>query len=420
MSHENISLPSARINHLLSPEVLVGRRLVVVGLGSVGFPAMQNLAMCGVSDWVLVDRDILSPENLVKHPGMRRDIGRLKTEIAEEWVLDRNPDATVERLDCDITSEEGREVLRKAIESAQAVLCCTDNQNTRLQINRTCLELSTPCVTGVVYRTGFGGDAFIYEPGKSGCYDCFLGSIKEVSIGRVLDDHRAFTEIEDEISKEIYGKRPDQKYGLSGLSIDIQMVSLLVARLALPALIGESVDESMLALFKGGGPELTRRENNLLWLPYDYRGPNEPSGVENKARWLDTSTGLRRGLRPHCSNCRADLSPWHYYCFNCGYHIPHTDDDRSDGVRDYALSDSPSAEVVLEWKDIRLPPLGLGVHHVSVISRRHLTDELVEGVDSETISTGNAKVVLQPFTMSANPILPDPDCGWCSNTEEAE
>ena len=78
------------------------------------------------------------------------------------------------------------------------------------------------------------------------------------------------------------------------------------------------------------------------------------------------------------------------------------------------------AEVVREWKEIRPPRNGLGVHHVSVISRRHLIDELVERDDSDTVSTGNAKVVAQPFTMSANPIMPDPDCGWCSNTEEAE
>ena len=439
MSHENSSLPSDRINHLLSPKALAGRRLVVVGLGSGGFPAMQNLAMCGVSDWVLVDRDILSPENLVKHPGMRKDIGRLKTEIAEEWVLDRNPDATVERLDCDITSEEGRAMLRNAIESAQVVLCCTDNQNTRLQINRTCLELSTPCVTGVVYRTGFGGDAFIYEPGKSGCYDCFLSQIKEVSIGRQLDDSRALTEIEDEIAQEVYGKRSDPKYGLSGLAIDIQMVSTLVARLALPALLEESVNESMLKLFKGGGDNLTRLETNLFWLPYDVRGPSKPPLPEEKTVWLDTTSGKRWGLRPHCGNCLADALGHNIHCHNCGFFLHWGDEEEVsassvsgygqdcnalDAIEDFVDNRSEwpdlDAQVVREWKEIGPPRNGLGVHHVSVISRRHLIDELVEGDDTETIRTGNAKVAALPFTMKANPIMPVPNCAWCSNTEGGE
>ncbi len=55
-----------RIDHILNPDALAGKRLVIVGLGSVGFPVMQNMAMCGVSDWVLVDCDRLDVDNLVK------------------------------------------------------------------------------------------------------------------------------------------------------------------------------------------------------------------------------------------------------------------------------------------------------------------------------------------------------------------
>jgi hypothetical protein len=292
-------------------------------------------------------------------------------------------------------------------------------------------------VTGVVYRTGFGGDAFIYEPGKSGCYDCFLSQIKEVSIGRLLDDSRALTEIEDEIAQEMYGKRSDPKYGLSGLSIDIQMVSTLVARLALPALIGESVDESMLKLFKGGGPELTRLETNLLWLPYNVRGPSKPPLPEEKTVWLDTTSGKRWGLRPHCGNCLADALAHNIYCHNCGFCLDWEDQEvTASSVFGYGqhceveefIQDSIDGdarpelvtEVVREWKEIPTLRQGLGRHHVSVISRRHLIDELVEGEDSDTASTGNANIVAQPFIMSANPVMPDPDCEWCSNTEEAE
>ena len=138
--------------------------------------------MCGLSNWTLVDKDILDEENLEKHIAMRKDIGRMKTEIAEEWIIDRNPDASVTRLDVDVTTTEGKKSLAAAIESADAVLCCTDNKNSRLQVNRICLTHKTPCVTGLIYRTGFGGDCFLYEPGKSACYDCFLDQATEVSL----------------------------------------------------------------------------------------------------------------------------------------------------------------------------------------------------------------------------------------------
>jgi molybdopterin/thiamine biosynthesis adenylyltransferase len=434
---KNNQLSSNRINHLISLEALKGTRVLVIGLGSVGFPTMQNLTMCGVSDWVLVDRDTLDLDNLVKHPGKREEIGKPKTEIAEDWILDRNPEAKVERLDCDITSSEGQSLLRNAISSANVVLCCTDNQNTRLQINRTCLEFSKPCVTGVVYRTGFGGDAFIYEPGASGCYDCFQNQIREVSIGRVLNDSRAITEIEDEIAEEVYGKRSDPKYGLSGLSIDIQMVSMLVARLALPAILGDSINESMLKLFNIGGPKLTRLETNLLWIPYDVRGPSKPPLPEVKTVWLDTNSGNRQGLRPHCGNCLADALPHNIYCHNCGFLLEWKDQEVSaSSIEGYGENfqieelikqsnddQTPPklvTEVVREWKEIPAPREGYGIHHVSVISRRHLIDELFEEDDLGISKTGNAKVATQPFSMVANPILPLRDCVWCSNSEDSQ
>ena len=56
---------------------------MIVGLGSLGFPAMQHLAMSGVHRWVLVDFDTYEEDNLVKHVGMRSDLGRLKIDVAK-------------------------------------------------------------------------------------------------------------------------------------------------------------------------------------------------------------------------------------------------------------------------------------------------------------------------------------------------
>ena len=95
----NSDSQNSRIGHLIQPQALVDKHLVVVGLGSGGFPVVQHLAMCGLSKWTLVDKDILDEENLEKHIAMRKDIGRMKTEIAEEWIIDRNPEASVTRLE---------------------------------------------------------------------------------------------------------------------------------------------------------------------------------------------------------------------------------------------------------------------------------------------------------------------------------
>ena len=50
----------------------------------------------------------MDEENLEKHPAMREDIGKLKTTIAKDWILDRNPSAQVNCLDIDVTTKKER------------------------------------------------------------------------------------------------------------------------------------------------------------------------------------------------------------------------------------------------------------------------------------------------------------------------
>jgi tRNA A37 threonylcarbamoyladenosine dehydratase len=81
------AIDSRRIDHLLTPSALQDKVVVVIGLGSGSFPAMQHLAMCGVSQWILFDKDVLDEVNLVKHPGMRKDLGKSKTVIGMQLVI---------------------------------------------------------------------------------------------------------------------------------------------------------------------------------------------------------------------------------------------------------------------------------------------------------------------------------------------
>ena len=161
---------TSRIEHLLEAGALKQKTLMVVGLGSLGFPAMQQLAMSGLKGWVLVDFDTYEEDNLVKHVGMRRDLGKLKIEVAKEWILDRNPSADVTCLPVNIATGEGGTEFNEALASCDALLVTTDNLNSRLVANRAACQHGIPMVVSTVFRTGFGGEAFLYHPATSGCY----------------------------------------------------------------------------------------------------------------------------------------------------------------------------------------------------------------------------------------------------------
>jgi len=395
-------MDSKRIEHLLNPDALQGKHLVVVGLGSGGFPAVQSLAMCGVSRWTLFDKDTLDEVNLVKHPGLRGDLGEKKTTLAERWIMDRNPNAIVVSHDVDITTTEGESLVASAVESADAVMVCTDNQNTRLILNDICVDARTPCIWGIIWRTGIGGNVMLYDPLKGGCFRCLHTIGDNVEIERMVEDARLVSEIETDLQEKQYGRDADPKYGLSGLSIDIQLISLLMARFTLSTLLNSYITEDFLDSL-GDSASTTRAETHMLSLPYDVRGPVEPQSCGETVRWWDSKSGKMFVRFPRCSNCDRDVDQRDNYCPRCGNGLIWDADEPRE-------SDIEYSEVIRTWIPMERPTSGHMINYVSIANRRMVIDELKLLDDGNKVRTGNVKVMLHPFTMTNATIEPTDEC----------
>lgn len=220
-----------RIQHLISPEDLHDSLVVQVGVGSGGAPANEHLTMNGIRRWVLFDPDSYDEINLVKHPRQRSEIGKLKVENQRSWILDRNPDSQVDIFAEDVLQSPR---FRDAVSAANLILCCADTQEARLFVNTVAVEMRRPCVTASVYRRGFGGEVYAYVPTISGCYDCMSRVAMEQ--GWNINE-----------SIELLPMEKDAIYGLnlrdfkaSGLSLDIQTIAIIQARIALDLLLSNS------------------------------------------------------------------------------------------------------------------------------------------------------------------------------------
>ena len=223
-----MSLKFDRIRHLLSPETLEHKHVLQVGLGSGGAPVSDHLTMNGVKWWTLYDPETLDEVNLVKHPRGRSGLGYAKVALQREWIIDRNPDADViARTDDVFTSPTFHEDAAEC----DLILSCTDKRSVRLFINDVAVKLHKPCITASVFRRGFGGEVYCYIPGFSGCFECMdnFAERSGLNINAKIDPNETERET-------IYG-RSIQEFQASGLSIDIQMISLLQARLALELLL---------------------------------------------------------------------------------------------------------------------------------------------------------------------------------------
>jgi len=394
---------NSRISHLLSPDSLQGKTLMIVGLGSLGFPAMQHLAMSGVHRWVLVDFDTYEEDNLVKHVGMRSDLGRLKIDVAKDWIVDRIPTARVECLPINITTGDGKESFREALKTCDVMMVTTDNKNSRLVANRMACELRIPMVVGTVYRTGFGGDSYLYDPASTGCFECFIDQSDSISIERTVAESKAAAETESAIQEARYGRIPDPKFGLSGLASDIASVAALVSRMTLSALIDASVNEEYLRATANNSAHLSTLESQMLAIPYDLRGGSEPPAQDERTVWLDTNDGQMYGTVPRCGNCGSVVNPVEDRC--CSWCGTVFDEDLA---KDIGVQ---HVEIQSAWRPIPPPPEGHGVNHVSIITRRHLIDD-VEFKGQEEHK--RLRIAFKPFQMQANYVPQSKDCAWCN------
>lgn len=135
-------------------------RVLVVGAGGLGSPVCLYLAAAGVGTIGIVDADTVSLSNLqrqiIHHTS---DIGRPKVESAAVKMKAINPHVNVVTVGEMLTPGNASSL----VESYDIVVDCTDNFDTRLLVNDTCVALGTPMVYGAVQR--MAGQIFTYLPG---------------------------------------------------------------------------------------------------------------------------------------------------------------------------------------------------------------------------------------------------------------
>ncbi len=164
--------------HILLDEIgiegqqkLLAARVLVIGAGGLGSPAVLYLASAGVGHLTIVDDDDVDLTNLqrqIAHTTAR--VGRPKALSASEAVAAINPDvrvtALIERVD------DAR--LAELAAASDVVLDCTDNFATRHAVNRACVAARVPLVSGAVIR--FDGQVSVFDPrGEDApCYSCLF------------------------------------------------------------------------------------------------------------------------------------------------------------------------------------------------------------------------------------------------------
>jgi adenylyltransferase/sulfurtransferase len=162
--------------HLLIPEVglrgqerLTASRVLVIGAGGLGSPALQYLAAAGVGTIGVVDDDVVDETNLQRQTIFRtEDVGVSKAIAAAARLHALNPLVDVAPHALRFEPSNARNLVREF----DVVLDCTDRFPTRYCINDACYFERKPDVYGSIFR--FDGQVSVFAGRPGPCYRCLF------------------------------------------------------------------------------------------------------------------------------------------------------------------------------------------------------------------------------------------------------
>jgi sulfur-carrier protein adenylyltransferase/sulfurtransferase len=160
--------------HIIIPELgtvgqrrLKAARVLLVGAGGLGSPALQYLAAAGVGTIGIVEFDTIDVSNLQRQVLYTTgDVGRSKLECAIERLQAMNPHVQFNAHPFRIDAGNALEL----IAGYDCVVDGTDNFASRYIVNDACVLLGKPNVYASVFR--FEGLLSVFNVGGGPCYRC--------------------------------------------------------------------------------------------------------------------------------------------------------------------------------------------------------------------------------------------------------
>ena len=160
--------------HLIIPDVamagqqrLMNAKVLCVGAGGLGSPALMYLAAAGVGTLGIVEFDTVDESNLQRQIiHGQSDIGKSKAQSAKAKIAEINPYVNVVTHEARLDNSNVMEIFSQY----DIIVDGTDNFATRYLVNDACVLLKKPYVWGSIYR--FDGQASVFWAEYGPCYRC--------------------------------------------------------------------------------------------------------------------------------------------------------------------------------------------------------------------------------------------------------
>lgn len=144
-------------------------KVLVVGAGGLGCPAIQYLAAAGVGEIGIIDHDFVEESNLQRQVIYKtKDIGKSKAVKAKAFAEKLNPAVKVKAY----TEKFSPKNAMKIVSGFDILLDASDNQETRYLTNDVAIKTNKSFVYAAVYK--FLGQLSVFNYQKGPSYRCLF------------------------------------------------------------------------------------------------------------------------------------------------------------------------------------------------------------------------------------------------------
>lgn len=158
-------------------ELLHDSKVLIVGAGGLGHPALQYLIGMGIGEIGIVDGDTVQESNLHRQILFKPDdIGMNKAELLKQFYLGRKERVTINAYPFFLKKGAALTIFPEY----DVIIDGTDNFQTKLLMNDVCVYLNKPLIYGSISR--FEGQVAVFWREKGPCYRCL---VPEVPKGRI-------------------------------------------------------------------------------------------------------------------------------------------------------------------------------------------------------------------------------------------
>jgi molybdopterin/thiamine biosynthesis adenylyltransferase len=146
--------------------------LFQVGAGSGGMAVLDLVARDPrVTRVTLVEPDVYAPHNVHRHVFPPSAVGRMKADLAAEWLRAVRPDLAVEALVADVTDPARQAEFARLAAECDVGVCAADNETAKFAFDALLRAAGKPWTLGEVLSGGIGGWVHRFTPGGA-CYGC--------------------------------------------------------------------------------------------------------------------------------------------------------------------------------------------------------------------------------------------------------